>query len=159
MNIRSLSWASEAGYCFDINWKVMVFIRNELQVLIIDNLKKDEYLYQKYNIKPYDKFLLTLYETTDSVTKELTILPIKVDKRGKEVVHQIVIPFFKKENSLFGNSDKSYLMKYVDYYFEALTKIFNEEYEIDLDFLKEYFKDLRIKIENKEYESIPDFEF
>lgn len=134
-------------------------IRNILQEEIIEKRNKDVYLYEKYQIKPYDKFLLTIYITTNSWVEKLIVHPIKVDKRGKEVVHRIEIPFFKKEKSIFKDTTEAYIKKYFDYYLEALLQIFTKEYEIAVDEMNSIIADIKIRLDRKEYEQIPDFEF
>ena len=104
MNISILSGYSEPKISFDIPWKRDVCIRNILQEEIIEKRQKDIYLYEKYKIKPYNKFLLTIYITTNSWVKELVVHPIKVDKIGKEIVQRIEIPYFEKEKSFFRNT-------------------------------------------------------
>lgn len=160
MNISLFRNFSERGVDFlEIPWKRDVLIRNILQEELIEKRKKDEYLYEKYKIKPYNKFLLTIYITTNSWVKELIVHPIKVDKRGREVVQRIEIPFFKKEKSFFRDTTETYIQKYFNYYFEALIKIFTEEYEISTDEMNGIINDIKKRLEAKEYELIPDFEF
>ncbi len=160
MNISVLSWSSEAEInTHDIPWKRKVMVRNILQEEIIEKRQKDIYLYEKYTIKPYSKFLLTIYITTNSWVNELIVRPIKVDKRGKEVVQRIEIPYFQKEKSFFKDSTEAYIKKYFDYYFEALFQIFTQEYEIPEAEMKNIIDDIQKRLSNKEYEQIPDFEF
>lgn len=160
MNISVTSFSSEPKVDFlDIPWKRKVLVRNKLQEEIIEKRQKDVYLYEKYNIKPYDRFLLTIYITTNSWVKELVVHPIKVDKRGKEVVQRIEIPYFEKEKSIFKNTTEPYINKYFDYYFEALVKIFTEEYEVPENEMNEIIENIKLRIKAKEYDSIPDTNF
>jgi hypothetical protein len=159
MNVSVLEWASEPNVNFDIPWKRKVFVRNILQEEMIEKRGKDVYLYEKYGIKPYDKFLLTIYVTTNSWVKELEIHPIKVNKRGKEIVQRIEIPYFEKEKSIFRNTSEPYINKYFDYYFEALFKIFTEEYGVPEIEMNEVIDNIKLRIKAKEYESIPDTNF
>ncbi len=156
MNISVIKWASEANISFDIPWKREVLVRNILQEEIIEKRQRDIYLYEKYRIKPYNKFLLTILITTNSSVKNLEIYPIKVDKRGKEVVHRIEIPYFKKEKSFFRNTTEAYVNKFFDYYFEALFEIFTKEYEISDSDMNNVINNIRLRIKAKEYECIPD---
>lgn len=160
MNVSVFKGFSEPNINFrDIPWKRDGFIRNILQEEMIEKRHKDIYLYEKYKIKPYPKFLLTIYITTNSWVEELIVYPIKIDKRGKEVVHHIEIPFFKKEKIFFRDTTESYINKYFDYYFDALFKIFTGEYEVPKEEMNTIIENIKLGLDNKEYEQIPDFNF